>query len=143
MTGYKLYRGLQVESASSLGLLLLTYEALVQSLARAMLATESGNVEVRAEQTARAMEALLDLISSLDHEKGGEISSDLSSLYIYMYRRMTEAQNEDSVAALNEVSHLAQTLHEGWQGLAQKQQNTQRQENRVQAVASSSLAVAA
>ncbi len=141
MTGYKHYRGRQVEGASPLGLLLLTYEVLVQSLTRARLAAESGNIEIQTEQTTRAMEALLELISSLDHEKGGEIADHLSSLYVYMYRRMMEGQDEHIVASLDEVMRLAQTLREGWQDLARQQENTQGQDNRIQAVAS--LAVAA
>lgn len=142
MTGYKRYRGLQVEGAGPLGLLLLTYEALMQSLVKAKLAAESGDIGVQTEQSVRAIEVLLDLISSLDHEKGGEISGHLASLYVYMYRRMMEGQNESTmIAALNEVMDLTQTLRESWQELARQQVNTQGQRNRMQAVPS--LAAAA
>jgi len=122
MTGYKLYRGLQVESAGPLGLVILVYDALVQSLLLAKSAAENDDIETRTLQTSRAMRAILELFSCIDYVNGGQIASNLASLYAYMNRRILEGQDIDTVAALDEVLLLAQTLREGWQGLAKKQE---------------------
>lgn len=114
MTGYKLYRTRQVESANPLGLVLLAYEALIQSFTRARSALDEGNVELQVEQTTRGLQALLELVSCLNHEQGGKIAGNLGSLYAYMYRRIMEGQNDDMAAALDEVLTLSQTLREGW-----------------------------
>lgn len=121
MTGYKLYRGLQVESAGPLGLVILVYDALVQSLLLAKSAAENDDIETRALQTSRAIHAILELFSCIDYAQGGQIASNLASLYAYMNRRILEGQDNDSVAALDEVLRLAQTLREGWLELAQEQ----------------------
>ncbi len=128
MAAHKLYRGRQIEGATPLGLILLVYEALVQSLIDARSAAEDGDVERQVDQTSRAMQALMELMVSLDHEKGGEIAGNLASLYTYMHRRLLEGQGGDVVAALNEVLKLAQTLRESWMELAQSQNQTTQQQ---------------
>ena len=135
MTVYKLYRGQKVEGATPIGLVLLVYEALVQSLMQARSAAENGDVELQVEQTSRAIQALLELMVSLDHENGGEIAGNLASLYAYMHRRLLEGQNDDVVAALDEVLNLAQTLREGWMELSQMQTQDRPPENAQRSIA--------
>jgi len=118
MTGYKLYRGLQVEGAGPLELVRLTYDALINALAKARAAAEAKDAAAEADHLTRALEALIELSTSLNMEAGGKTAASLASLYIYMSRRLLEGQAQDSVAAIGEVSALAQTLREGWQGLA-------------------------
>jgi len=125
MTVYKLYRGQKVEGATPIGLVLLVYEALVQSLMQARSAAENGDMELQVERTSRAMEALIELMTSLDHEKGGEIAGNLASLYTYMHRRLLEGQSGDVVAALDEVLKVAQTLRESWMELSRSQTQIQ------------------
>jgi len=114
------YRKQQVEGATPLGLVLLTYEALIQSLAKTREAIESNDFETRFEQSTRAMRALLELISTLDHDEGGEIANNLTSMYTYMYGRLMEEQAGDLKGAVEEVLELAQTLRDGWMELGQK-----------------------
>lgn len=135
MSGYQSYRKQQVEGAGPLGLVLLVYEALIQSLVQTRSAIEAEDFEIQFEQITRAMRALLELISSLDHEQGGQIASNLASMYAYMYRRLLEGQSGDMVGAINEVLPLAQTLREGWQELADVEEK--------QAVESRSMSMAA
>jgi len=121
MTGYKLYRGVQVGSAGPLGLVLLAYDALMQSLVLARSAAKADDIETQTNQTSRAMHAILELFSCIDYEQGGQIAANLASLYAYMNRRIMEGQDKGTVAALDEVILLAQTLREAWQELARKQ----------------------
>ena len=118
MTGYKAYQGNQVEGAGPLGLVLLTYDVLYKSLARARFACESNDFAVEAEQTGRAIEALLELSSALNMEAGGDIAQDLARLYAYMVKRLTADMCSGSTKALTEVIDLVQTLREGWQQIA-------------------------
>lgn len=120
MRGYQSYRKQQVQGATPIGLVLLTYEALTQSLVGTRDAIESGNFQMRVEESTRAMRALLELLSTLDYEQGGEIAGNLGSLYAYMYSRLMQEQAGDLKGAVEEVLGLVQTLSEGWRGLAQK-----------------------
>lgn len=123
MTGHRAYRNHQVKGASPIGLVLLTYDALVTAINRAQVALEAKDYALQADETTRAVRALMELITSLDHDKGGQIAASLASLYAYMYRRLMESQMDD--AALTEVLRLADTLRSGWQEMAQRQGQNQ------------------
>jgi len=123
MTGYKAYQGYQVDGSSPLGLVLLSYEALYKSLGRVRRAIEAGDLAAEADHTGRAMEAIIELASSLDMEKGGEVASSLASLYTYMMKRLGEGMCSCSTEAVDEVIRLVQTLRDGWQQLDRQQQN--------------------
>jgi len=118
MTGYQQYRGIQVEGASPLELILLTYDVLIKSLRLAKLAGEEKNMAAEADQLTRALEALIELSTSLDMEKGGTIASGLGNLYAYMSRRLLEGSATNTEAAIDEVLSLASSLREGWQELS-------------------------
>ena len=123
MTGYQSYRGLQVEGAGALELVQLTYDALIKALSKAQVAEKANDTGLEAEQLSRAVEALVELSTSLDMESGGNIAASLASLYAYMIRRLLEGQATDSAAAIREVMSLVQTLQEGWQELANASRN--------------------
>lgn len=131
MTGYKAYQGNQVEGSGPLGLVLLSYEALYKSLGHARRAIEAGDLSAEVDHTSRALEAIIELTTSLDNEKGGNIASSLASLYAYMTRRLNEGMCSCSVQAVDEVATLVQTLREGWQGLQEQQNGRARQQQAV------------
>jgi len=134
MTGYQAYQGNQVEGAGPLGLVLLTYDALYKALGRARLSVEAGNMEAEAENTARAMEAIIELSSSLNMEKGGEVAEGLAKLYFYMTDRLTQGMCSKSCDHLDEIISLVQTLREGWQDLQQGKKQQIRPVARAQTV---------
>ena len=118
MTGYQQYRGIQVEGASPLELVLLTYDVLIKSLRLARLAGDEKNFGAEADHLTRALEALVELGTSLDVENGGNIAENLANLYAYMSRRLLEGSSQDTGAAIDEVLSLASSLREGWQELS-------------------------
>lgn len=122
MTINRAYRSHQVSGAGQLDLLLLTYDALIQNLNHAKNAVMIRDYAAQAEDSMRATEALFELMKSLDYEQGGELALSLGSLYSYMYRRLMEAQSKDTLDSLAEIMSLAETLREGWQGLADQEQ---------------------
>lgn len=122
MTVARAYRSSQVHGAGPLGLVLLTYDALIQNLNLARDAAIAVDHAAQADYSMQAVSVLLELISSLDHEAGGQIAANLGSLYAYMYRRLMECQTHDTVDALSEVMSLAEALREGWQNLSDQQQ---------------------
>lgn len=118
MKGYQKYRGVQVDGASPLELILLTYNVLIKSLRLAKLAGEEKNFPAEADQLSRALEALIQLSGSLDMENGGTVAASLGNLYAYMSRRLLEAGTTGTEEAIDEVLSLANSLREGWQELS-------------------------
>jgi len=121
MTGYQAYKGNQIEGAGPLGLVILTYDALNRALGRAQLAIESGDFNQEGEHTGRALEAIIELSSSLNVEEGGDVAIGLARLYAYMVNTLTENMCSGSAKGVEEVMSLAQTLRDGWQELADQQ----------------------
>lgn len=54
------------------------------------------------------------LSGSLDHEAGGEIAGNLSSLYDYVLRRLTEANLNNDAWALRECLELLGEIDAAW-----------------------------
>jgi len=117
MGRYKAYQGNQVNTANPLGLVILSYDALYKALGRAEYAIKGGDLAAEAEHTSRAVEALIELSSSLNIELGGDVSYDLASLYSYMIQRLNTGMCSNSTDSVREVMGLTLTLREGWEGI--------------------------
>ena len=70
-----------------------------------------------------AISIINGLRSSLDMDKGGEIADNLNGLYGYMNRCLTEANIQNDVAKLDEVSSLMREIKEGWDAIPEQYQN--------------------
>lgn len=117
MSGYKAYQGKQIEGAGPLGLVLLSYDALYKSLGRAQLCIEAGDTAQEADHTARAMEAIIELSSSLNFEQGEDIAINLANLYKYMMDKLASGMCSGKAEHIVEVMGLVETLHAGWKEL--------------------------
>ena len=123
MSGYKTYQGKQIEGSGPLGLILLSYDALYKSLGRAKLSIETKDMALEADHTARALEAIIELTSSLNFE-AGEISNNLANLYKYMMDQLVNNMCSGKTTHIDEVMELVQTLREGWQELAEREKRS-------------------
>ena len=65
----------------------------------------------------KAMDIINGLRSCLNHDEGGSIAGDLEALYDYMVSRLTEANIENDVAMIDEVSALLTEIKTGWDGI--------------------------
>jgi flagellar protein FliS len=77
----------------------------------------AGVIAERSRAITKAWEILTELIGSLDHTRGGEISVRLGQLYDYMQRRLLDANMQQADAPLVEVLGLLSTLSEAWDGV--------------------------
>ena len=69
----------------------------------------------KGEAIRRAVGMIDGLRASLDHERGGEIASNLNALYDYMNRRLVEANLNDAPELLEEVAGLLGEIRSAWQ----------------------------
>ena len=124
MVGYQKYQANQVEGAGPLGLVLLTYEVLYKSLGQARAAILANDVQAETHHISRALEAIIELSSNLNHEQGGEVAANLSKLYTYLSKRLGEGMCSFSTASVDEAMALTQSLREAWISLQQQQLET-------------------
>ena len=110
-----------VAGANPVGLTILLYEKLLDLFIEAGVALEAGDIERRTRVTGKALEIIeTGLMTALDFERGGEISSNLRKLYRFWmveiisfnfsrdYSKLISinGQIRDILAAFREVSTM-------------------------------------
>jgi flagellar secretion chaperone FliS len=108
------YLEARVLSAEPLELVCLLYQHAIDAVRDARRHMASGEIALRAQAISKTLGILGELNGSLDHNAGGDISSNLEQLYTYMTIRLTEANLRKEEAPLAEVERLLATLAEAW-----------------------------
>jgi flagellar protein FliS len=114
-SAYEKYRESEILAADPLKLVELLYRAAIQSITDAREHLRSGKIRERSNAISKAAAILSELMQSLDHDRGGEITRNLAELYDYMQRQLLKANMEQIESPLIEVNKLMATLLEGWQ----------------------------
>jgi flagellar protein FliS len=103
-----------VESASPSQLITMLLDGALERVAAAQGHMERGERPPQGELIGKAIDIVASLDSYLDHERGGDISTTLESLYDYMVRQLYHANLESDTVALEEVSSLLKEIRAGW-----------------------------
>jgi flagellar protein FliS len=111
----------RILSASPIELVRLLYHGAAGAVRDARRHLAAGNIRERTRSVSKAFDILVELTDSLDQERGGELSRRLEALYLYMQRRLTEANFEQSDGPLAEVEVLLATLSEAWDAIGVEQ----------------------
>lgn len=106
-----------VESASPHRLILMLMDGALEKIARAKGCMQRKEIRAKGQQIGWAISILEGLKASLNKEEGGEIANNLEDLYIYMERRLIDANRENEVVILDEVMGLMRQLKEGWEAI--------------------------
>jgi flagellar protein FliS len=114
---YDTYLEERILSADPVELVDMLYQAAITAVGDARRHLAEGQIPPRARSISKACNILVELNTSLDFERGGEMSVRLSQLYGYIHRRLIEANFRQDDAALAEVAGLLATLAQGWAGV--------------------------
>jgi flagellar protein FliS len=118
-SGHDAYLESRVLAADPVELVSLLYQACTQAVREARCYLAAGQIAARSREINKACAIVIELATSLDHERGGEISQRLALLYDYMERRLLQANMQQSDAPLADVLGLLTTLSEAWAGVRQ------------------------
>jgi flagellar protein FliS len=81
----------------------------------------AGNIIEKGAAISKALDIIDNgLRASLDKKAGGEIASNLDSLYIYMTERLLTANLQNKTALLDEVQTLLADLRDAWTQIGEK-----------------------
>ena len=80
-----------------------------------------GNRKVAQERMRRAEAIIDELRITLDHDKGGEIASNLDALYGFSRSHLIKAWAEQDASKIDEVSRLMGELRDAWAQIADRQ----------------------
>ncbi len=108
------YLEAEVLNADPVKLVAILFRAAGDSVAAARRHLQNGEIRERSRRITKASEILNQLMFSLDHSNGGDLSRSLVELYAYMQTRLIEANARQTDAPLAEVEDLLKVLAEGW-----------------------------
>ncbi len=116
------YEQTQVVTSSGVQLVVLLYDAAIQSMEMARREIQAKNVREKARHLGRAIAIVGELNSVLNLEQGGEIARSLRRLYDYMLVELVEANARNNEQKLEGPLRCLITLREAWREVASQQQ---------------------
>ena len=100
--------------ASPLELVRALYRGAIQSIRTARTAVANGQIRERSAAITKACAIVQELTVSLDKDAGGAVAANLAELYVYIHKRLGDANIEQSDAPLAESERLLGILLEAW-----------------------------
>jgi flagellar protein FliS len=111
---YRQYQTVAIQTASTGELVLLLYDGAIRFLAEATFAIEQRRLDAASTSLFKAQEVVLELYAGLDYEQGGDLASNLSRLYIYMYETLLKANLKKDLEQIESVGKLLHELRAVW-----------------------------
>lgn len=110
------YKQTSVKTASQGRLIVMLYDEAIRQMDLAIVEMDKPRKKLDSIHNAisKAQDIITELMASLDFEKGGEISNNLFSLYMYFNRKLVEANISKDLAPLKEVRKFMADLREAW-----------------------------
>ncbi len=118
MKGVETYQETAITTQNKGRLVVMLYEGAIKFLKMAIKEIETENPEAKGKYISKAVDILFELNTVLDMEAGGEVSTNLRKLYIFMGRHLTEANTNQDIGKIEEVIKLLEELNQGWKAIA-------------------------
>ncbi len=112
--GLGAYKKTSVNTASKEQILLMLYQAAIKNCKKAISAIEAKDLPAKGEFIGKMQDIVIELNNSLDFDVGGNIATELSSLYDYMLYASTQANIKIDKQPLEGCLNVLTTLYEGW-----------------------------
>ncbi len=110
-----------VLSASPHKLIVMLYDGALAAIKSAASHMAAGRIAEKGAAISKALDIINNgLRASLDKKAGGEIASNLDSLYVYMAQRLLMASLQNKSAMLDEVQTLLADLRDAWLQIGEK-----------------------
>ena len=108
----------QTSEASPHRLVQMLMEGGLDRIAQAKGAIERKDIPAKCTSISKAIGIVSGLREGLDLENSADTLADLDGLYIYMMKRLAEANINSDPRILDEVAGLLSTVKEGWDAIA-------------------------
>lgn len=116
------YRETQIKTAGQIKLIIMLYDGAIRNIRMALEGVQAGYSKFDAfnNHIIKAQDIVSELMISLDFEKGGELARNLFDLYMYVNRKLLEANIKKVPAPLEEVRSLLSQLRDAWAQISTK-----------------------
>ena len=109
---YAAYANNKVMTASPADLILMLYDGAIKFCNIALMGIEENNIEKAHNNMIKVENILLEFRGSLDHKY--PIAEDFDRVYLYLIRRLHEANLKKDPEILNEVLEHLRTMRDTW-----------------------------
>jgi len=93
------------------------YDGAIKFMRLATKELEAKDYEAKGRYIDRAQDIINELNAVLDMESGGEIAANLRKLYVFMSKRLSEANVQRDPQMIREVISLMEELNKGWRAI--------------------------
>ena len=112
---YGQYRQVQVNTASPGKLVLLLYQGAIRAMKQSIDLTAKKDYEGKGNALIKAQDIVMELNMALDMDIGGEISNSLRQLYVYIYKRLVDANLNLDIGPIEECVGIMERLLDAWE----------------------------
>jgi flagellar protein FliS len=111
---FKAYQKTQVTTARKDQVLLMLYEGCIRYMKHAKQKMIEKKIAEKGKFISKSIDILSELMNTLDHKAGGQLSGDLESLYMFMIDRLIEANLHNRPEDIDIVIDLMSNLYVAW-----------------------------
>ncbi len=109
------YRAQQIQTASKEQLLIMLFEGAIRFLNLAKAGHEEQNVEKFHNNIIKTQRILMEFMTTLDFDVGGEMAQNLFQVYEYLHYQLVQANIKKDVKMIEEVQSHLRELKETWE----------------------------
>ena len=117
MSALDTYQEIAVTTQSQGKLIVMLYDGAIKFLRMAIRCIEENDAEGKGKYISKAIDIIFELNTVLDMEVGGEVATNLRSLYHFMGRHLSEANIKQDTAMIKEVINLLDELNQSWKAI--------------------------
>ena len=117
MKGISAYQDSTITTQSRERLIVLLYDGAIKFMKLAIQELEAGNYQAKGKYINKAQDIINELKAVLDMDAGGEIAANLHELYLFMNKRLSEANSERNPQIIREVIQLMEELNQSWKAI--------------------------
>ena len=118
MNGVSAYQETSIATESKGRLVVMLYDGAIKFMRLAITELEAKDYEAKGRYIDRAQDIINELNAVLDMESGGEIAANLRKLYVFMSKRLSEANVQRDPQMIREVISLMEELNKGWRAIS-------------------------
>ncbi len=119
---YQAYQTTSIKTSSQKQLIVMLYDGMHRFMNQAMKSIHEKDYESAHSNLNKTGKILLELLSTLREDKGGEVATNLKKIYVYCYEQIVIANLKKEVSMIRDVQGVLKNLSEGWKQINRKVQ---------------------
>ncbi|MBN1393206.1 MAG: flagellar export chaperone FliS [Sedimentisphaerales bacterium] len=117
MNGVDIYKEHTISTQNKGRLIVMLYDGAIKFLKMALNEMEAGNYGEKGRYIGKAQDIINELNAVLDMNDGGEVAANLRKLYLFMAKRLHEANISKDPNMIREVIKMLEELNQSWKAI--------------------------